>query len=258
MDTGYHSGNQRLEGQDMATKMEDELFRPYAPSANVVAVLQRIRRMNMPPKISREFLLGASLSAAIAPRVSAALRFLSLVDEEDRPSDTFKALASSTEDDYKKLLEQTIRTAYVSDFQNMDPATDPQQEIIDTFQRYTPKSQHSRQVMLLLGLCKEAGMVVFDSPRERPMQQRNKKNRTQTSTRSKIKDGTRATERRVDEARNLRTSELLFGVTEDDITALPEEDFNEVWTALGKVAKARAKAKAQRTERSDDEDAERR
>jgi len=232
----------------MVTRVEDELFRPYAPSANVVVVLQRIRRMNMPPKIGKEFLLGASLSAAIAPRVSAALRFLSLVDEEDRPSDTFKALASSTEDDYKKLLEQTVRTAYASDFQNIDPETDPQQRIIDTFQRYTPKSQHSRQVMLLLGLCKEAGMVVFDSPRERQMHQQNKTKRSGIETQRQSKSGTRAPERRVDEASIPHASGLLFGVTEDDIAALPEEDFDEVWTALGKVALARARAKRQQPE----------
>lgn len=234
----------------MATRTEDELFRPYAPSANVMAVLQRIRRMNMPPKISREFLLGASLSEAIVPRVSAALRFLGLVDEEDRPTDTFKALASSTEDDYKKLLEQVIRTAYATDFLNIDPATDPQQQIIDTFQRYTPKSQHSRQVMLLLGLCKEAGMVVYDSPRERPMQQRARSKRTQASKQARNAGDTRMPERRSDEASNPQVSGLLFGVTEDDIAALPEEDFNEVWSALGKVALARARAKRQQPQPS--------
>lgn len=41
------------------------------------------------------------------------------------------------------------------------------------------------------------------------------------------------------------TSGVLFGVTEDDVAALDEAEFNEVWTALGKVARARARAKKQ-------------
>jgi hypothetical protein len=35
-------------------------------------------------------------------------------------------------------------------------------------------------------------------------------------------------------------------VTEEDINALPEEEFDEVWAALGKVAKARSRATRER------------
>ena len=38
---------------------------------------------------------------------------------------------------------------------------------------------------------------------------------------------------------------LLFGVTEGDIAALAEDEFAEVWTALGKVARARARKSQQ-------------
>ena len=241
----------------MTTKAQvDELFRPYAPPANVIVVLQRVRRMNMPPKISREFLIGANISGNIVPRVSAALRFLGLLDDEETPTDTLRALASGTEDEYRQLLEQTMRTAYAKDFQNVDVSSDPQQKIIDTFQRYTPKSQHGRQVMLLLGLCREAGMQVLDSPRERSMQQ---KGRTKRIQRQPQLDTGRTSVRRTDqEAPTSHVSGLLFGVTEDDIAVLPQDEFDEVWTALGKVAKARAEAKrqqvAQREEANDTEE----
>jgi hypothetical protein len=36
---------------------------------------------------------------------------------------------------------------------------------------------------------------------------------------------------------------MLFGITESDIGALDEEEFGEVWAALGKVARARARAR---------------
>jgi hypothetical protein len=35
---------------------------------------------------------------------------------------------------------------------------------------------------------------------------------------------------------------LLFGVTESDIAVLTEDEFADVWNALGKVARARSRA----------------
>jgi hypothetical protein len=235
----------------MATKTEDALFRPYAPTANVVGVLQRVRRMNMPSKVSREFLVGAGISENIVPRVAGALRFLRLIDDQDAPSDALRALASGTEDEYKQLLARTIQTAYATDFQNIAPATDSQQKISDTFQRYTPKSQHARQVILLLGLCREAGMDVLDSPRERQMQTRRKTNRSSVQSQQKGRgQDTKPTDTRSSGASTPSAAGLLFGVTEDDIAALPSGEFNEVWAALGKIALARARAKKQAMEQA--------
>jgi hypothetical protein len=36
----------------------------------------------------------------------------------------------------------------------------------------------------------------------------------------------------------------LFGVTESDIAALDDTEFAEVWAALGKVARARARSRS--------------
>jgi hypothetical protein len=33
----------------------------------------------------------------------------------------------------------------------------------------------------------------------------------------------------------------LFGLTDDDVSRLSDKEFEEVWTALGKVARARAR-----------------
>jgi hypothetical protein len=35
----------------------------------------------------------------------------------------------------------------------------------------------------------------------------------------------------------------VFGITEDDIAVLNEREFEEVWAALGKVVRAKARAK---------------
>jgi hypothetical protein len=44
----------------------------------------------------------------------------------------------------------------------------------------------------------------------------------------------------------------LFGITESDIAVLDDSDFNEVWAALGKVARARARAHADAATRQQD------
>ena len=239
----------------MVSRTPEALVRPYAPPANVVAILQRVRRMNMPPRISREFLRGAGLGEAIIPRVAATLRFLGLINETDEPTDILRSLASSSEEEYKQLLEQTLRTAYAEDFVNIDPATDPQSKIVDTFQRYFPKSQHSRQVMLFLGLCRESGMQVMDAPKERSMQQSGGRRRVKGVN---IIHGTAPkTKPRVPPPDSVPAG-TLFGVTGDDIAVLNDEEFQEVWSALGKVARARSLAKVTdgAEERTDEEETE--
>ena len=83
---------------------DDSLMRPYAPSANIVAFLQRVRNTNMPAKITREFLVGAGISESVLARVYSTIRFLNLIDPDDSPTDTLRELASGTAQDYHRLL----------------------------------------------------------------------------------------------------------------------------------------------------------
>lgn len=218
--------------------------RPYAPPANVVAVLQRLRRMNMPGRLSREFYGATGISGNLIPRVSSTLRFLELITENHEPTDTLRALSTSTEEEYRKILENTIRTAYAEDFEVVNPEEDTQDRILNAFQRYTPKSQHLRQVILLLGLCKEAGMEIKDIPRGRGMQ-------TGTSRPKKSKIATKMRKDKVDtqgeieagEEKRYRTGEQLLeqflGITLEDAAFMPEKEFRQVWDALGTVFRLR-------------------
>ena len=123
----------------------------------------------MPSIITRDLLKTVGISENIIPRVFATLRFLDLVTERDEPTDVLRGLAGSTEDEYRQLLEKTVRKAYADDFERIDPGTDAQDRVMNAFQRYTPRSQHSRQVMLFLGLCREAWIPTIDVPRRRGM-----------------------------------------------------------------------------------------
>ena len=221
---------------------QEEQFRPYAAASNIIEVINRARTRNLPEIINNDFLRITGVPELAWSRVMQALRFLSLVHEDGRPSDTFEAIAGATDSQYRELLEKVIRDSYRVEFDRIDPGLDPQPKIIDAFQPYKPRSQTNRMVMLFLALCREAGIPVLDVPRERRMKEatpkRQLKNTTRRSTVSSEKPRRQITEPGVSP-----TTPLLFGVTEDDIGALSEDEFEEVWSALGKVARARARTK---------------
>jgi len=224
----------------------EEGRRPYAAPSNVVAVLQRVRSRNLPETVDDDFLRLAEVPDAAFGRVKEALRFLGFIHEDGRPTDLLAALAKSPDEDYRQLLESAVRESYAPDLARIDPAADTQAKIVDAFRLYEPRSQTGRMVMFLLGLCREAGIPVLDAPRERKMQ--GALRQPITRRHQTIRLG-QAGER--DEASHFTRggvrSPLLFGVSEDDIAALDESEFNEVWSALGKVARARARTRASKS-----------
>lgn len=216
--------------------------RPYAATANVMAVLTRARTRNLPEAVNSDFLRIAGIPDVVFGRVMEAIKFLGFVSDDGAPTDTLRALAAASEVEFKSALAGALRGAYRDDFQNVDPSQDEQGTIIDAFRRYEPRSQHTRMVMLFLGLCREAGIPVKDAPRERKMQQtgaRASKPKTQT-VRARGLPVTVG----IGTPTITQPAALLFGVTEDDIAALTEDEFTAVWAALGKVARARSRGRA--------------
>ena len=217
---------------------QEALRRPYAATANILAILDRIRSRNVPETIGSDFYRVAQLPDAVYGRVAEALRFLDMIREDGSPTDTLHAIAGASADEYQDLLAGAIRAAYADDFQNIDPSEDPQGQIIDWFRRYEPRSQTNRMVMLLLGLSRAAGIPVRDAPRERKQQSASRRpaGTGRTPAASRRQDGKVA-------GKVLAATGTLFDFTEADVAALDEDEFNEVWAALGKVARARARAK---------------
>ena len=214
----------------------ESLFRPYAPPANVLACLHRLRRMNMPPVITRDLLKSIGISENIAPRVFATLRFLDLVTDSSEPTDVLRGLAGSTEDEYHQLLEKTVRRAYAEEFERIDPGVDTQERVMNAFQRYTPRSQHNRQVMLFLGLCREAWIPTLDVPRRRGMMGRpgsavGRPAQPRVSQAVRISSGTPAV--LLPQAEAQMPEAPILGITLLDASHMPEEDFWEVWNSLG-------------------------
>lgn len=232
--------------------------RPYASPSNVIQVIQRARTRNLPDKVDDDFLRVAGIGDAVHGRVLEALRFLDLIHPDGQPTETLIAISGAPEEEYRALLGTAIQEAYAEDLQRgIDPAQDTQAQIVDAFRRYQPRSQTSRMVMFLLAMCREAGLPVSEAPRERgmrsPTARKTPAKAIPPHQRTRKDRGKRAEPPREDPPPT--TAGALFGVTEQDIALLDESEFEEVWGALGKVARARARAslKAPATEESPDE-----
>jgi hypothetical protein len=232
--------------------------RPYAPPSNVIAVIQRARSRNLRDRIDGDFMRLAGVPDRAHNRVAVALRFLGLIDEGRRPTDILRALAAAREEEYRDLLGTAIRNAYQEDFERVDPAEDTHATIVDAFKPYEPRSQTDRMVMLFLGLCREAGIPVSEAPRERRMKSPTGTRASRPATRpSERPPGAAVTPRHGVTPPTPAPAGLLFGVTDDDIALLGDDQFEQVWRALGVVARTRAQAHHQRAreeEQSSDDD----
>jgi hypothetical protein len=231
---------------------EDER-RPYAPAANVLAVIERVRRLNLPQSVDTDFLRLADVPEGSLGRVAFALRFLGLTDANARPTDQLRAIARATEDEYRELLAGVVQAAYAVDFARVNPAEETQTKIVSAFQRYEPRSQTTRMVMLFLGLAKAAGIPVMEAPRDRANQAARPTARVTVRNKPSARPQAQGSMPLIAQREQRPSTDLLFGVTVEDIAVLPEADFASVWEALGKVARARARAALRREEPPPDE-----
>lgn len=152
----------------MVTQQEGiQTNRPYTPPSNVTAVLQRLRSRNLPERVDSEYLRDANIPEGTNSRTLFALRFLGLIGDADEPTPALRAIATSTDEEYRSILAGLIREAYSEVFISIDPAQDDQSRIVNVFRRYTPASQRERMVIFFLGMCREAGIPTLDTPRQR-------------------------------------------------------------------------------------------
>jgi hypothetical protein len=229
----------------------EKQLRPYASPANVLVLLERFRSRNLPEEVNADFVRAAGIPDGAVMRTLQALSFLELIDKGNAPTDKLKSLVRSTEEEYRSLLEQVIRNAYRDDFVAIDPSQDQLPAILNAFRRYEPASQQKRMVTLFLQLCHEARITVLDIPRQRRMQKGSSPRVTPSHLRKPemLDAGTGAAAQTPPGGRHLPRENAVFAVMEEDLLKLSEEDFKEVWTALGKITRARAQAKASQDEK---------
>jgi hypothetical protein len=222
---------------------------PYAPPSAVLGVIRHYRKMDVPEKVTLTNLRQVGVTEALAPRTLAALRFLGLVAEDGVTTDRFRALRFAKDNEYQQTLVDILNESYHEVFAHVELASAGDRELGNAFVPYSPGGQRERMITLFLALCQEAGMTLAapaksSSPRVAASPRGGKPTVRPATRRGSASPVHIQLEPAV--ATNALNPSLLFGVTEDDINALPEDEFDQVWAALGKVAKARSRATRER------------
>ena len=162
-----------------------ENFAPYVSPGNVLAILAKIRKGWIPNQVDKGEMERVGVTKSTANRALATLQFLGLINEDDnKPTDTWKAIATSTQNDYPKVLEGILRSAYPSIFEiHPNPAEASDIDIANAFVKSEPLNQRSRMVSLFRGLCQEAGLMAGD-----PLTRERKPTTKQTSQKAAPKE----------------------------------------------------------------------
>lgn len=224
-----------------------ERYRPYGTTVSVISFCERARTRNLPEQIEDDFFRLAGIDGQAIRRTRHTLVFLGLLEDTNTPSSALRLLVEAPDGEWRNHLRQAVEAAYSEDLQHIDPANDDQTQVRSWFQRYQPRSQTNPMTTLFLGLCRESGMEVREPPRKR-------------SPRQKRPDAPRATSGDTKPGRARRAEAAtgfpqeppslppsmppagsdLFDITPDVIAELSEQDFGEVWKALGVIARKRA------------------
>jgi hypothetical protein len=125
----------------------------------VLDLIQRHRERGIPPPIDGETLARAGVPESLLPRTLQALQTLDLINETGEPTQTFEGLRLAPETEFKKRLDDWLRSAYADVFAFVDPTKDGEARIRDAFRSYHPIGQQSRMVVLFQGLCGAAGLL---------------------------------------------------------------------------------------------------
>ncbi len=212
---------------------------PYAPPATVLAVVHHFRQRELPETLPDERLGQIGVKDSVLRITKQALVFLNLLREDGTTTDNFRALRYAADEDYLRLFRELVTSAYRDIVTIHDPETATRGQLLNAFRPYSPASQHDRMITLFLALCQEAGMKIAQPPRQAPApQNRTNQLRLPAAPRQRVDQRTTRDEKPA----SVPPNALLFGVTDSDIANLPEHEFDEVWSALGKVARARARA----------------
>jgi hypothetical protein len=226
-----------------------EMFAPYAPPSAVLAVIQFYRKRDVPASVNLTNLQQIGVTEALAPRVLAALKFLNLLNEDGTTTEQFRAIRYASDDDYTQVLTGILEAAYKGVLDHLDITTAGEKELNNAFIPYSPGGQRQRMITLFQALAKEAGWPLAVEPK--PSSPRGQSTRQPSRPKAKIQGLPRplrpsgaSTPPPANDSPVAQGSSagLRLSVTDADLMALPESDFDTVWKALGLLQKAKRQA----------------
>jgi Family of unknown function (DUF5343) len=132
---------------------------PYAPTSAILDIMGRYRNRGLPSPVNAEVLGRAGISDSLIARTLAALETLDLINAEGNPTPTLEGIRLAPEAEYKKRLEDWLKSAYADVFSFVDPTKDGETRVRDAFRSYRPVGQQDRMVTLFMGLCSAAGLI---------------------------------------------------------------------------------------------------
>lgn len=168
------------------------------------------------------------------------LQFLGLVDEGGYPTDAARRLRTAPSDEFHKVLEQIVRSAYKPIFEVVEPTTASRTQVDDAFRHEKPEAQRARMVAFFLGMCREAGITLKEAPvGGRPSKGQGKRiSRKATATKDQV---VLAEERPVERqlalppAPSRSLDPALVGIV-GKISELETADDLEAWVAMFRAA----------------------
>jgi hypothetical protein len=137
-----------------------EKFSPYTSIGNMNLVFSRIRKGWIPNEVDEGEMEKIGITKGNSSRTIAALSFFNLIDDYSKPTETWKAIATTTSNEYPGILEKILRSSYKDIFQiHPNPSDATEQDINNAFAKNEPLGQRDRMANLFRGLCQEAGLI---------------------------------------------------------------------------------------------------
>ena len=230
---------------------------PYTSANALITVLDAYRDKGLGVPITAETLVRAGVQESISKRTFLSMVELELIDPEGRPTPIFEAFRQTRGDqEYRSRLQEWLRDVYGDVLQYGDPSEDVLDRIQEAFRGYEPDGQRRAMAALFIGLWRYAGLPIVanesgqgssgsHSSVQRP--------RRQQARPPKLR---KAAEVKKEATEFMTQPSVLFGITNEDIGSLTEDEFQEVWAALGKVARARARHRPAESEISPEQEDE--
>ena len=126
---------------------------PYAPVKTILEIVDRYRNRGLVFPVTAEVLTRAGVPESLTSRTMQALVTLDLFKDNGNPTDTIEGIRLAPEFEYKKRLEDWLKSSYADVFKFVDPKSDDESRIRDAFRSYQPQGQQERMVALFQGGC---------------------------------------------------------------------------------------------------------